>query len=70
MAQQKLRGDTFWECPGCSCEVWPYDPAVEKEVRKLMAPSAGKKKKGSGGRRKSRFKSKKPGEKFIPWYRR
>jgi len=69
MLSKKAHGDAFWECPGCRAEVWPADERLEKEVRKLMAVDAGRER-GSGSRRKSRFKSRKPGEKFTPWYQR
>lgn len=72
MARQLLPGskDCFYECPACRAEVWPYDASVEAEARKLMAPSAPRKRRGSGGRRRSRFKARKPGEKYVPWYHR
>lgn len=69
MAARKLRGDVFWECSGCSCEVWPYDERVEKAIRKAMQPVRATKK-SRGTRRKGRFRTKKPGERFVPWYQR
>jgi len=68
MTEKKAHQDTFWECLSCKAEVWPADERIEKEVRRLMTAPASKKK--SAGRRKSRFKAKKPGEKFTPWYQR
>ncbi|MEW6426305.1 MAG: hypothetical protein AB1523_16480 [Bacillota bacterium] len=68
MAFNKQEG--CWICVPCKVSVWPYVERVEKEVRRLMAPSAGRKK-GSGGKRRSRFKTKKPGMKLVvPWYQR
>lgn len=71
MVQQALprSRDVYWRCAACRLELWPPDENIEKEVAKLMAPSAPRRKKG-GGRRRSRFKSKKPGERYVPWYRR
>lgn len=70
MKHKKLRGNEFWECPECKAETWPYDERVEKAVHKAMYSIKGAKKKVSGSRRKKRHKIKKPGEKWIPWYRR
>lgn len=68
MEHKKLRGNEWWECPVCKAELWPYDERVEKEIRKEMYVTAPKKKSRSSKRK--RFKPKKPGEKWIPWYRR
>lgn len=68
MTHKKLRGNEFWECPECKAEIWPYDERVEKAVRKAMYSIAPKKR--GGGSKRRRFKSKKPGEKYVPWYSR
>ncbi len=69
MEYKKLRGNEWWECPVCRTEVWPYDERVEKEIHKEMYVTAPKKKSRGSSKRK-RFKPKKPGEKWVPWYRR
>lgn len=70
MEHKKLRGNEWWECPVCRAELWPYDERVEEQIRKVMYAVKGAKKKGGGKRRKKRYKAKKPGEKWAPWYRR
>ena len=68
MKYKKLRGDEFWECPTCNAETWPYDERIEKAVHKAMYVVTIKKR-GRGSKR-GRFKQKKLGEKWEPWYRR
>ncbi len=68
MEYRRTHGHEFWECPACDAELWPYDERVEKEIRKTMYVTMPKKK--SRGSRRRRFRTRKPGEKVIPWYRR
>ena len=70
MEHKKLRGNEWWECPDCGAETWPYDERVEKTVRKIMHSNTIRSKKRGRGSRRKRHKSKKPGEKWMPWYRR
>ncbi|MCL6447849.1 MAG: hypothetical protein K6U04_06800 [Armatimonadetes bacterium] len=69
MTEKKAHGDAFWECPTCRAELWEYDEKTERQIRKAMQ-SAPARKKSSGSRRKSRYKMRKPGQKFVPWYQR
>jgi hypothetical protein len=68
MTHKKLRGNEFYECPECGAELWTYDEKPEKAIRKVMYATSPKKR-GKGSRRR-RFKPRKPGEKWVPWYRR
>jgi hypothetical protein len=70
MVHRKLRGNEFWECPNCNAELWPYDERVEKEIQKTMRRPLAARKRSGGGRRKRRYKTRKPGEKWVPWYQR
>ena len=68
MTPKKIHGHEFWECPDCGAETWPYEEHTEKAIRKAMYPIRSKKR--SGGRRKRRYRTKKPGEKWVPWWLR
>lgn len=61
--------DYFWVCPDCGCELWPYNESIEKQARKAMEVIKPRKKRG-GSRRSRVRKTKKPGEKFVPWWMR
>jgi hypothetical protein len=62
--------DAFWACPECGAELWPEDERIEKTIRREMTRGLRARKKGGGRGTKKKYKQKKPGEKFIPWWAR